>query len=92
MTDDVMRVKPWGKGQGDYVLINVSDFDPERHEAIDQPPATGSVGADFLDRNAPEIIAELGALNADELAGVLAAEVSGKNRAGVIAAINKAMG
>lgn len=29
-----MKVKPWGKRQGDYVLINESDFDPEKHTPI----------------------------------------------------------
>jgi hypothetical protein len=36
-----LRVKPWGDGQGDHVLIEESDFDPERHqlyEAPEQPP------------------------------------------------------
>lgn len=29
---DVIKVKPWGKNQGDYVLINAEDFDPAKHE------------------------------------------------------------
>jgi len=29
---DVMKVKPWGKGQGDYVEINAEDFDPKLHK------------------------------------------------------------
>jgi hypothetical protein len=27
-----IRVKPWGKGQGDFVEINADDFDPDIHE------------------------------------------------------------
>lgn len=33
---DVIKVKPWGKGQGDYVLINAEDFDPAKHEKLDE--------------------------------------------------------
>lgn len=29
---ETMKVKPWGKGQGDYVLINAEDFDKDKHE------------------------------------------------------------
>lgn len=32
---EVLKVKPWGKDQGDYVLINASDFDPARHVLMD---------------------------------------------------------
>lgn len=27
-----IKVKPWGNGQGDHVLINEEDFDPAKHE------------------------------------------------------------
>jgi hypothetical protein len=27
-----IKVKPWGDGQGDHVLINEADFDPAKHE------------------------------------------------------------
>ena len=33
---ETMKVKPWGKGQGDYVLINADDFDPTKHEKLDE--------------------------------------------------------
>lgn len=26
-----MKVKPWGEGQGDHVVINAEDFNPEIH-------------------------------------------------------------
>jgi len=29
-----IQVKTWGKDQGDYVLINEEDFDPEFHELL----------------------------------------------------------
>lgn len=32
---NVIKVKPWGAGQGAYVLINASDFNPERHAVYD---------------------------------------------------------
>lgn len=28
---DVIKVKPWGKGQGDFVEINKEDFDEDKH-------------------------------------------------------------
>jgi hypothetical protein len=27
-----VKVKPWGKGQGEFVEINADDFDPDIHE------------------------------------------------------------
>lgn len=29
---ETIKVKPWGEGQGDFVLINADDFDPEKHQ------------------------------------------------------------
>ncbi len=31
----VMKVKPWGDGQGDFVLIDEDDFNPEVHEKLE---------------------------------------------------------
>jgi hypothetical protein len=31
---NTVKVKPWGEGQGDHVLIDSVDFDPTRHELI----------------------------------------------------------
>jgi hypothetical protein len=31
----VIKVKPWGKDQGDHVLISEPDFDPAVHELLD---------------------------------------------------------
>jgi hypothetical protein len=33
---DTIKVKPWSPDQGDHVLINASDFDPEKHERFDE--------------------------------------------------------
>lgn len=33
-----VRVKPWGKDQGDFVEINADDFDPKVHKLV-EPPA-----------------------------------------------------
>jgi hypothetical protein len=30
-----MKVKPWGAGQGDHVVINREDFNPAVHEPLD---------------------------------------------------------
>ncbi|QIM56526.1 hypothetical protein [Pseudomonas veronii] len=32
MSDKTIQVKSWGEGQGDFVLINESDFDENFHE------------------------------------------------------------
>lgn len=29
--NETIKVKPWGEGQGDHVVINKYDFDPEKH-------------------------------------------------------------
>ena len=35
MEIETIKVKPWGEGQGDHVVINKADFDPELHEAFE---------------------------------------------------------
>ena len=32
---NTIKVKPWGKGQGDHVIIDADKFDPEKHQKID---------------------------------------------------------
>lgn len=32
----VIKVKPWGEGQGDHVLIEESDFNDEVHERFEE--------------------------------------------------------
>lgn len=35
---ETIKVKPWGKDQGDFVVINKEDFDPDVHELLDGEP------------------------------------------------------
>lgn len=37
--NQTLKVKPWGDGQGDHVLLNVSDFDPGFHVPFDAEEA-----------------------------------------------------
>ncbi len=32
----LIKVKPWGEGQGDFVHINEKDFNPDFHELLDE--------------------------------------------------------
>jgi pyruvate/2-oxoglutarate dehydrogenase complex dihydrolipoamide acyltransferase (E2) component len=46
-----VRVQPWGKGQGDFVEINESDFNPEVHKLFDgvvpmAPPPPAAITTD----------------------------------------------
>jgi hypothetical protein len=34
---ETVRVKAWGEGQGDYVVINAADFDAKIHQKFDGP-------------------------------------------------------
>ena len=34
-----IKVKSWGKEQGDFVLINEEDFNPEFHTLLEAVPA-----------------------------------------------------
>lgn len=36
---EIIKVKPWAKDQGDFVLINESDFDPAIHVKFDDEKA-----------------------------------------------------
>lgn len=38
MTIETMKVKPWGTGQGEFVLINKSDFNADVHERFETEP------------------------------------------------------
>lgn len=37
MKIETVKVKSWGKGQGEFVEINKSDFDPAKHELFNAP-------------------------------------------------------
>lgn len=41
----VVWCKPWGEGQGDYVRVNVADFDPAFHVQLDDANGDGKVSA-----------------------------------------------
>jgi hypothetical protein len=32
----LLKVKPWGEGQGDFVFIEEADFDPEFHVKFEE--------------------------------------------------------
>ena len=32
---ETVKVKPWGKDQGEFVVINAADFDPKVHTLAD---------------------------------------------------------
>lgn len=84
---ETMKVKPWGKDQGDHVIINVADFNPDFHEKFgEKKPETDN---EFLKRKAPQIIEDLPACTDDELAKHLADEAASQDRKGVVAAIEK---
>jgi hypothetical protein len=42
-----VKVKPWGKGQGEFVEINADDFDPDIHEHFDAAPAAAVLDPAF---------------------------------------------
>ena len=31
---ETIKVKPWGKDQGEFVILNAEDFDPKVHTAF----------------------------------------------------------
>lgn len=37
----LIKVKPWGEGQGDFVHINEEDFNPDFHELLDEAGKSG---------------------------------------------------
>ncbi|VVQ19951.1 hypothetical protein [Pseudomonas fluorescens] len=57
-----IQVKPWGEGQGDYVLIEESDFNSDFHELLGDASSGGDGKAKLT---AAEIKAKLTAANID---------------------------
>lgn len=41
MQNETIKVKAWAEGQGDHVVINKSDFDPDMHEMFEPPVEQG---------------------------------------------------
>lgn len=39
-----VKVKPWGKDQGEFVVINAADFDPKVHTLADALDGDGRKG------------------------------------------------
>lgn len=39
-----MKVKPWDNIEGDYVLIEADNFDPDMHEPYEESPASEKDG------------------------------------------------
>lgn len=84
-----IKIKPSHESQGEYVLINVEDFNPELHEKFGEVKKAELPENEFLKRKAELIIEELPALTDEELAALRADEEAGKARQGVLAAIEK---
>lgn len=55
-----IQVKPWGKDQGDFVLINEKDFNPEVHElhGSEKSKAKGGMTAKELREKLTELNVE----------------------------------
>lgn len=41
MSNKTLKVKPWGEDQGDFVVINEADFDPDLHELLGEAEKPG---------------------------------------------------
>ena len=84
---ETVRVKGWSSDEShkDGVLINKSDFDPEKHELFDAPKAPES---DLLKGNTAQVIAGLPGVDLEGLQKYLEAEkASARPRTGVVSAI-----
>lgn len=47
----LLKVKPWGKDQGDYVLIEEEDFDASKHEKLEEEkPRRGRTSREAEDK------------------------------------------
>lgn len=46
MSIETIKVKPWGEGQGEFVIINADDFDPSVHKPYDPAAAGSSVSSE----------------------------------------------
>jgi hypothetical protein len=98
----VVRVKPWGEGQGAFVRINESDFDPAKHELYVEPlpelPAAPVLTPLPVLESMPDPLAKLPAdwqekVKSAELRGIAAA-VSGRtveNREQAVQVISEAL-
>lgn len=51
----VVWCKPWGEDQGEYVRVNVADFDPDFHQLLDAEPAPAELTAAQLKEKLTEL-------------------------------------
>lgn len=61
--ENTMKVKPWGKGQGDFVLIDRKNFDPSFHVEFSESETSVDTPADNvvpekIDTPADHVVAE----------------------------------
>ena len=74
-----IKVKPWGKGQGDFVWIEEENFDPDFHEHLDQENGNGGDLID--DETLKEFLMRVDELDAKQLTQVCnKLELPGKNK------------
>lgn len=53
----IVKVKPWGKGQGDFVEVSLEDFDPAIHKAIGGvPEPVAEAPADPMPANPDDLV------------------------------------
>jgi hypothetical protein len=57
MSNATIQVKPWSHDQGDFVIINEGDFDPDFHELLDGKVKKLSAPVDTSDKTALEVLA-----------------------------------
>lgn len=57
MSNATIQVKPWSDDQGDFVIINEVDFDPDFHELLDGKTKKPAASNDTVDKTALEVLA-----------------------------------
>lgn len=87
-TVKTIKIQPWGKGQGDFVEINESDFDPQKHKKYNAkeippaPPAPVAVNVPAQAADEPRATAEAIEMAAE--AGIDLATIAGSGKNGKI--------
>jgi len=69
MQIETIKVMPWGKGQGDFVVINASDFDSKTHKKYTEPPKAKPKAADDAGKTGDAAKADDAAKGDDSAAG-----------------------
>lgn len=57
---ETMKVKPWGEGQGDFVVINASDFDADIHELFGVEPEVKDEFSDLTNNKLKDYLTAAG--------------------------------